>query len=225
MSLLTRHIAASFDKQLHLMELVAGLDWQIDVTSGVLSFGDRYNWRIQLLGTESEESGTWLWAWANTASGLSSDLLSSARALLILGQLREIAELTQPELSLLNVDVHSLAMIASGLCQANGYYRAPYDGGALFVLIHDETFPTARPLPLARICSVFPQAISSVSIPDHRLALSAYLEYYGLHGKDENGRLVVVQEEQTVLTAEFDEQNRLLELNVTIGDFEKSGLS
>ena len=42
--LLSRHAAASFDKQLHLADLIGGLPWHFDLTSGIRSFGDKYHW-------------------------------------------------------------------------------------------------------------------------------------------------------------------------------------
>ena len=35
-------------------------------------------------------------------------------------------------------------MIASGVCDADAYYRGPYEGGAAFLLIKDERFPRSK---------------------------------------------------------------------------------
>ena len=60
----------AFDRQLLFAELVADLPWAYDLQTGTLSFGDSYQWHAEILGTESEESGTWLWAWANEGSDI-----------------------------------------------------------------------------------------------------------------------------------------------------------
>ena len=214
--LLFRHTVSSFDKQLHLAELVEGLEWHLDLASGILSFGDRYAWRIQLLGTEAEETQTWLWAWANEASNLPPSLLQSSLQLRAFGEEQQIPELSTPMFPLDGIDGHLLAMLASGVCEADAYYHCPYEGGAAFVLIEDENFPKNTEPPLQRIASVFPQAIASIEIENHGEALTGYLEHYSLVGEVEGNTLVVREDGEAVLTAAFDEEDRLAKLEVSI---------
>ena len=94
-----------------------------------------------------------------------------------MGEERLISELTEPQLPLGEINGHFFGMIAVGVCQANAYYRGPYDGGAAFLLINDEAFPRNTDPPLQRIASVFPQAISGIDIPNHKLALMGHLKY------------------------------------------------
>jgi hypothetical protein len=157
--LFCRYAAASFDKQRQFADLVETFDWRFNMDSGILSFGDRYQWRAQVLGTESEETQTWLWAWANEASKIPPPLLQASLAMKALGEQRLIEELTEPEVPLGKIDGHFFAMLASGVCQANSYYRAPYDGGTAYLLIRDDTFPKNPDPSLRRIASVFPQVI------------------------------------------------------------------
>ena len=211
-----RNAVASFGKELHLAELVSHSNWHFNMASGLLSFGGEYDWRVQILGTEADNSQTWLWAWANEASGIPISLLGSALTLRMLGEANGIPELAESEVPLGEVNGHILAMIASGVCRADAYYRCPYEGGAAFLLIKDENFPRCTEHPLARIASVFPQAISSLDISDHRLAFLGYLEYYGLVFEEEGNRIVVEEEGEQVLTAAFDELNRLTNLDANI---------
>ena len=78
-------VAYSYDKQFHLRDLVAPFDWHFDLATELLSFGTQYRWHTQLLGTESESAGTWLWAWANTASQIPDHLLNAVRTLKAFG--------------------------------------------------------------------------------------------------------------------------------------------
>ncbi len=87
---------SSFGKQLHLSGLIGEQPWNIDLKTSLLSFGDKYRWHFQLLGTESEASGTWLWAWATTASKLPAHLLVASHVLKTYGEQRGIPELTTP---------------------------------------------------------------------------------------------------------------------------------
>lgn len=172
--------------------------------------------QAQLLGTESESSNTWLWAWANTESNIPDHLLVASLSLKDYGEQHGIPELTQSELPLDQIDGHTLALLASGLCDANAYYRCPYDGGALFVLIMDENFPKDPTPPLQRIASVFPQAIASLDIPDHRLALTGYLDHYGLAHEQDGDKIVAKENGEVMLTAAFDKQGRLTNLVVKL---------
>jgi len=215
-TLFHRHVAASFDKQLHLVDLVGELNWSFKRSTGRLSFGDRFHWHVHILGTEAYDSNTWLWAWANEASNLPAELIQAALAMKELGERQQIPEFTTAQLPLGDINGHALSLIASGVCNANGYYRGPYTGGAAFFMIQDANFPKQDTLPLARIPAVFPQVISALEIPNHKLAFLGYLQHYGLDGVQEEDRVVVKASGQPVLTAVFDAQNRLTQLEGTI---------
>ncbi|NJK81384.1 MAG: hypothetical protein HC914_16455 [Chloroflexaceae bacterium] len=45
---------------------------------GVLPFGTDMAFQVQILGTAAEQPGTWLWGWANAASGIPDPLLLAA---------------------------------------------------------------------------------------------------------------------------------------------------
>lgn len=210
------HVAASFDKQLQLADLIGKRDWSFNKEAGLLSFGEPFQWHVQILGTESEQANTWLWAWANKASNIPPQLLEAGLAMKELGEEHRIAELTTPELRLGSVNGHILSLIASGVCNANGYYRGPYPGGAAFFLIEDESFPKRDVSPPARTVSVFPQLISALEIPNHKLAFLGYVEHYGLAAEEEGNKVVVKENGKPVLTASFDAQNRLTTLKGTL---------
>jgi hypothetical protein len=134
----------------------------------------------------------------------------------MLGEQHQIRELTELEVSVNVADGHTLSMIASRVCPANACFRCPYEGGALFVLIKDENFPRCTEPPLQRIATIFPQAISSLNIPNHPLAFSGYLDDYGLAYERDQDQIVVKENGVPVLTASFDEQDRLAKLEATL---------
>jgi hypothetical protein len=102
----TRCIAFSLDLQLFFSDMIEDYDWQYDFESGLLAFGNQYRWQALLLGTESEASGTWLWAWANEASNIPAHLLVASLALKAYGEQHGIPELTTPQLPLDQIDGH-----------------------------------------------------------------------------------------------------------------------
>ena len=58
--LLLQHVAASYDKQMALGDLIGGSDWQFDMGTQSLTFGSKIRLKIQVIGTESTRSYTWL---------------------------------------------------------------------------------------------------------------------------------------------------------------------
>jgi hypothetical protein len=212
--LFCRHVATSFDKQCHFWDIVAGMDWHFEVATGLLSFGDQFHWRADILGTESDGTNTWLWAWANESSQIPESLLHTSLQMKDLAERYQVPELRLPEFPLGEIDGEFIAMLASGECRANAYFRAPYDGGAAFLLIRDERFPPSAKPSLLRVAAIFPQALVTYDIPDHKAALTAHLEHYGLNARTDRNGLTLANDEQSLLTASFDANRHLTRLNV-----------
>ncbi len=220
-----QHTALVFDRQLLLAELIEDLPWSYDLQTGVLTFGDQFHWKAEVLGTESEETWTWLWAWANEASNIPPEQTTASLKLKALGEQHGIAECTVPMVPLDHADGHAFASIAVGKGLGKVYYRGPYEGGAAFLLITDDALQLQVDDPLQRILAVFPQAIAAMEIADHREALRGHLEHYGFKPNNEGEALIVRQQGQEVLRAEFDEHGRLRELKGTIGQEEHGAMS
>ncbi|MCA9178530.1 MAG: hypothetical protein KDB14_28915 [Planctomycetales bacterium] len=220
-----KHIPFAFDRQLLFADLIGDLPWAYDLQTGALSFGNRFAWQAEVLGTESEETGTWLWAWVNKGSNITEQQQAASLKLKVLGEEHGIAELTEPMVPLDHADGHVFASIAVGECLGKAYYRGPYEGGAALLLITDDKLQLQVDDPLQRILSVFPQAISAMEIADHREALRGYLEHYGFDAESEGNALLLRQQGQDVLRAEFDEHGRLRELKGTLGKEEQGAMS
>ena len=217
-----RHAAATFDKQLYLADLVGvSHRWDFDMASGMLSFDGKHRWKVQMLGSQSDRSGTWLWAWANEASDIPPGLLTSVNALRKLGTERSYDELCQPNLPADKHDGHFWAVLATGLCKAKAYYRGVYEGGAVFLMITDRTFPWHIDDPLARLASVFPQAISSLAIANHREALLGHAQLLGLTVTQQQRTALVADASGNHWTAQFDQRNRLARLSGSVGAVEQ----
>jgi hypothetical protein len=216
--LFLQHVAASYDKQMALSDLIGDSNWQFDMDSQTLSFGSKFHFKIQVLGTESNSSNTWLWGWANEASGIPPSMLKASEELRALGVQEHISELTQAEIPLTDqVNGHNLSMIASGVCNGQAYYRGPYDGGALYMLIRDENYPQQNVLPVIHITTIFPQLISNIEIENHRQAFLAYVQFYAAK-INETGDLITAQfNDNNRIEAHFMPDNRLERLNVTAG--------
>ncbi|WP_433824650.1 DUF6882 domain-containing protein [Actinoplanes sp. CA-015351] len=209
--LFTQHVATAFARQLALADRIGERDWQLDLTEGVVTFGEDLRYPVQLLGTESDGSGShgsWLWAWANTGSNLPVHLLHLSEWLRGYGEQAGVAELTEASFPLERADGARLALIASGLT-GRCYYRGPYDGGAVF--FHLEGLPASliEPVSPERAFLVLGQVIQAFPV-DHRAMLLAFLGQQGWSiGEDGPGLVVGHHPGGSEMRVEFDEQGRI----------------
>ncbi len=210
--LFERHAAASWDKQQALTALIGEHSWQLDTQNGVITVNKRPGFPAQVLGTESDVSNSWLWGWANKVSPLPEKLLASARELRAIGEKESIVELTQPQISRDNVDGHYLSLLASGLCNADCYYRGPYDNGAVFVLISAPAVRQKMDDSAAHLASIFSQVISTFEM-DHRSALRSYLQFKRYAVRETPTEMIGRSNRGGELKATFDEAGRVEDLD------------
>jgi hypothetical protein len=128
------------------------------------------------LGTESEKTKTWLWSWANSASDIPEKLMVSARRLRQQGERSGVKLLTTPQLKLSETDGHQLSMIATGLLDASAYYRGPYEGGAIFLLVDDPRIVRRIPATAKEMQRFFDEFTSRIDVADHEKAYRAFLD-------------------------------------------------
>lgn len=178
--LLLQNYIASWDKQItfaHWLKERGNPDWGFDMDTGKLTFGDILAFDAQLLGTEGASSKSWLWAWANSRSNIPDNLLEAANQLRQYGEAHDIPEFTTASMPLdQEVHGHHLSMVASALLKANIYYRGPYQGGAMFLLVTDPNFPLTIANTPEHIVSTITQFASSVKTDNLRLLVTHYLE-------------------------------------------------
>lgn len=115
--LLRDYGAFSLEKQDALSDDLGPHSWQVDLQDGTIDFGSGRLFPIQVVGTESKESGTWLWSWANAPAQIPVALQAQALALRAFGQEHSVAELTRPQLPPGSFDGH-------GPCR--GRLRSPW---------------------------------------------------------------------------------------------------
>lgn len=210
-TLLEKHAGIAFEKQYNLSDVIGDRDWQIDMSTGLISFGGDYAFPMQILGSYAFDSGTWLWAWANEASGIPENLLGEANQLKRLGEDYNIEFLTKPQYKIEPTDVHALGLIASGEFGSSAYYAGNYGSGILLVTLKSEEIDNVQYNEQARILSVFPQVINTFSV-NHKRSLKNYLEAKGYSFVEKDNRSEAQKADNTI-NAEFDDSGRLLKLN------------
>jgi hypothetical protein len=116
-------------------DVLKGKGWSVDFGECFIQFGaDRYP--IQLIGSESYRTSTWLWAVENSNS-FPDRLIKDAYLFYNSALMENIPELKRPRLALDSLlNGHNIASIASAAHYEKAvYYRCPYEGGAAFVLV------------------------------------------------------------------------------------------
>lgn len=213
--LLERYAALAYDRQNDLAEAIGDNNWQFDMNAGTITFGSALVMPVQLLGTFSHQSESWLWAWANEQSGIPARLLEQAEQLRSYGQQHGIERLTTPSFPATDMDLHAIGSIAAGMFDASGYYLADYGQGILVVTIKGEQVDRLRKNDFARVLSTFPQVISLFEM-HHRPALLHYLRQKG-YTLTETTDAVTATDGVATLTATFDHLGRLANLKGNSG--------
>ncbi len=136
--LVATHAEATAAKQARLASELGSHEWSYNEVEGVLRFdksnGSCVSYPAQLLGFESS-AGRFRWSWTDPKAHPSSTHV--ARLLQKFGDQQKLAVLTEAECSLADHGAtgDDLAALASALADALFYYRAPRDGGALYLLV------------------------------------------------------------------------------------------
>lgn len=209
-----QHAVTTFEKQEALMEEIGEASWQFSLDTGTITFGGTKKFPIQILGTEGDRSQTWLWGWANTASHIPPALLACAKELKAWGERAGITYLTTPEISLEEIDGRALATVAAGICAADAFYRAPYNGGALFVLLDAPTLRPRRPTTTIGLINTFLRCITQVP-GNHRATFTAYIAGKGgITIPTAAGLDAILHNGDTIHTS-FDDLDRLTHITTT----------
>lgn len=206
-SLFHEYGAVSLGKQMRLLELVGKRDWSLDLDTGLLSFEGYVRFPVQLLGTESEQSGTWLWAWANPSIA-NPAVLAQSEQLRSYGEQYSVTEFTEAQVPLNGVNGHTLSMVAAGLCGADAYYRGPYEGGAAYMLLQGPELRPREELAPAGFIRLFAEFISAFSV-HHHTALAGFARQSGWQCSGTSACLDCISPRGEQVHATFDELGRV----------------
>jgi hypothetical protein len=139
--LLDRYAFRAYERQHRLSALVGERDWLLDTESAIIKFGEDLVFPVQFLGTESDDTNTWLWADANSRVALPAASLELCHKVRALGSSEGIEEFGIDHFPFVeevgNPTGHTLAMVTISLGGASAYYRGPHEAGAVFVAVND----------------------------------------------------------------------------------------
>jgi hypothetical protein len=212
--LLERFGGIALDRQLNFGEIIGTDGWNVDMVKEEISFGPSFAFPMQALGTISHSSQTWLWAWANTKSGLSESVIKQSLQLKKYGEDNGIELLKNSTFDFTKEDLHLIGIIASGMFNSSAYYIADYGQGAMVVTVKsdmvDEAFNN-NPLLHLRTLTVIPQLLSRFDM-NHKLAVINYLQAKGYSVNEGQNKIVGTKGSDSI-TAEFDDLSRLTTIN------------
>ncbi|MEP2237879.1 MAG: DUF6882 domain-containing protein [Maribacter sp.] len=208
--LIEQHTGLSFEKQMNFSDVIGSNAWELDMGKGNIIFED-LDFPIQIIGSLSFNDRSWMWGWANAKSGMPENLLVQSNQLKEIGLKKNIKELTDGHFNVAEGFEHKIGMMACGLFKCKSYYCANYGQGTLVVTIDDDKIPEIDKNRLEKVLTNFPQLISAVDL-NHKNTFKNYLIDRAFELNISENKIEGMKNGK-VLTAEFDELNRLKSLN------------
>jgi hypothetical protein len=165
-----------------------------------------------VIGTESDNSLTWLWAWAEEQAEVPDNLLASARELRAWGEKEGLPEFTLPAIDLDRADGTMLSLIASEVCRASGYYRDPYEGGTLFLLLSGIALDDQLVFDRTGLIRQMSDLASRYDL-DHRHTLLSYFRARGITSAEAGDTVSAELTNGERLIAVFDASGQVRTIN------------
>lgn len=214
MSTLIRHFEnfalLALEKEDKLLRLVGEHFFELDLDAGLARFGSDLAFPCQVLGTQSDNTLSWLWAWSEAQEDIPEGMIRAALEMRDWGLREMVPEATEPAVDLDRADGRMLAMIAAEVCRASCFYRDAYEGGALFLLLSGSAID-GQPSLDAQQLSRHLRTLSQEHEINPRQALLAYLRARGLSVEERDASVTCRLGNGEQFLMEFDDQGRLLD--------------
>lgn len=207
-----QYALVSLEKQEKLARAVGDGFAELKLDDGTIRFDNGLDLPFQALGTESENTLTWLWAWADEQSEIPQEFLSTSLLLRDWGTRENIAEFVVPSIDLNRADGQMISLIASEVSGASCFYRDHYEGGSLYLLLTGRAIDRQPPFDRAGLLRRFADLISMYEF-NHRNALASYFRSKRLSFEDKNILINGELESGERVIAEFDDAGRLVSSN------------
>lgn len=178
--LFDRFALSSAERQEHAQEVVGGRPFTADLGRGVVGFEPGLEVRAELVGTEAENPGSWMWSWANP-SGFPDQVTAAARHARSYGEQEGIGELTTGEIPLDGSALgYRLTVVTCGLAGGYAHYPATAAPGTTAYMLLDHPSLALREVQLSRSLSALTAVSASGQVADWRYALVSYAGQRGL---------------------------------------------
>lgn len=156
--------------------VVKDQNWNVDFSKGIISFGND-TYPVQLIGSESNSSNTWMWGW-NNVNNFPESLVSLANEMLSKGDEWELDPLRVPQFDLNDVfNGHNLSIVACGISKDDYfYYRGPHNGGAVFLAVGNVPAEVFAPINISEFANLTMQCVQQFPI-DHKIFVESLLQW------------------------------------------------
>ncbi len=205
---LEQYALISLEKRDKLAGIAGENLYEIDLDAGIIRFSRDLAFPFQVLGTESDNSLTWLWAWAEEQPEIPEMLVQASLDLRHWGAQEEIREFTVPSIDLTRTDGNALAMVSTQISRANSFFRDSYEGGAAYLLIFENSIDREPSFDRASLFRHLSDLNARYDL-NHRNVLLSYLQLKGLSPVEQGTLLTCELETGERLIAEFDGAGKL----------------
>ena len=201
----------TLEKQDKLELLIGDSLHELDLDAGKLRFND-FDFPLQVLGTESDNTLTWLWAWADEQTEIAAHLMRSAQQLKTWGADHGVPEFTVPSVDVNSADGMEIGLVAADVCSASCFFADHYEGGAAYFLLFDRRIDDGPSFDRQHLITRMADLFSQYDL-NQRSVLESYLRNKGLRSETDRNMISTELENGERLVAEFDDTNRLVMVN------------
>jgi len=180
--LIDASIFISTEYQARVAELVGAAQWDVDFTAQSLSFETTppVSLRPYLLGTESENRGTWVWSWQQLGY-FPDTVVSAAVQAREAGEKKSLTELSTDEIPLSDSLARRLTLASKTVTGLYAHYPLPAGAGVrAWTLLDGDELVLPEPT-MKRVGRVIAQTLQGENIVNQVLAVDSYAKQRGFH--------------------------------------------
>ena len=203
--LIDASIFISTEYQARLAELIGSADYDVNFAEQSLTFkaADPVSFQPYLLGTESENRGTWIWSWQQLGY-FPNAVVSAALQARDAGERDSVLELSTDEIPLSDGLARRLTLATKTVTGLYAHYPLPSGSVRAWCLIDSPELTLDAPT-YKGVGRVIAKALQSEDIHDHPLAINSYARQRGFHTAWDTEATVVLTMTDGALRLWFDE--------------------
>lgn len=203
--LIDASIFISTEYQARLAELIGSADYDVNFAGQSLTFkaADPVSFQPYLLGTESENRGTWIWSWQQLGY-FPDSVVSAALQARDTGERDSVLELSTDEIPLSDGLARRLTLATKTVTGLYAHYPLPSGSVRAWCLIDSPELTLDAPT-YKGVGRVIAKALQSEDIHDHPLAINSYARQRGFHTAWDTEATVVLTMTDGALRLWFDE--------------------
>lgn len=205
--LIDESIFISTEYQARLAELTGGSDWSVDFSAPSFALQSDPSVRLDpyLLGTESEQRGSWIWAWQELGHFPDAVVQAAVQARES-GEALGVQELATDELVLSEGLARRLTLAAKTVTGFYAHYPVAAGAGVrAWVLLDGPQFELPEPT-VQRMGRVMAEALQTNTAVHHQRAVDSYARLRGAHIAWDTEACAVITAADGALRLWFDGQ-------------------